>query len=277
LFSGTTTRSHRIDQHRNIQKLETLQHNLLSERPALIWFNVAGVPTGVDRRAMQRLRATATVAMLQLMRGGFVILELTKNLQAENFIMSCLPTQALTQRTIAHCNLGVQHPQSRRPSGAKTLFLTNIELTELEQCRCNKTPTDHVRYTTIQDLAVKRIMQESAACMITACIAVATTGKRMGVPEFNQINQQENQVDDQARKLHQVISIPSNTKSPTNINCNMATIKQFLDATHSKPLHNLTDEQLRQLGLHLPINPVTTAQAAYPTEKRIRRKRRKPN
>ena len=94
----------------------------------------------------------------------------------------------------------------------------------------------------------------------------------MGVPEFNQINQQENQVDDQARKQHQVISIPSNTKPPTNINCNMATIKQFLDATHSKPHHNLTDEQLRQLGLHLPIGPATTAHAAYPTENRIRQK-----
>ena len=145
LLTEASVRSYLIGQHTTRTKLDQLQHELTQQGPALLWINVQGPPTGLDNRATTRLKTIATLTTLQLMRQRAVLLEVPYKTSAAQYLQDHLPPHSITQFTIQHCNTGVHHPQSKRPSATKTHVITNIPITNPTSCECGKAESEHLR------------------------------------------------------------------------------------------------------------------------------------
>jgi hypothetical protein len=267
LLGNCVARAFSIGHCRTSHKLAELQHRLLQERPALIWANVQGIPTALDRRATLRLQAVATVATLQLMQGGFVCLEISRNIAAEDYLKAAIPT--LPAYTLYDCSLGIQHTQSKRPSAGRTRLATNIAITGEDKCSCGRDKADHVKFKTVTQQRVLSTMQEASVNMLAAVLVTSMTSA------VRPVNETPLLVTEQTKKFLELITVPDNLPGPLKIHCSPSDILRFLDESNQKPHRNLSDVQLRHIGLHLPVSKDTTliaTEIALPSESRIAQK-----
>ena len=225
---------------------------------------------GLDNRALTKLRHIQTLATLQITRQRSVLIEVPPKTSAMQFLQNKLG-KAVMAHAIKHCNTGAQHPQSKRPAAARTTFLTNIPLVCPEACQCGRPLAEHAREDNrgagMELRQATRIMREAFISMVTSMVALASAGRTMGVPELT------GQLTDEPPGLTQ-IKIPPNAPTPTSIQTTTQLVRRYLDNTHAKPHENLTDMQLRAIGLPLPLpqRNIDTTDQAFPTESRMKQK-----
>ena len=145
LLPQASIRSFAIGQFTTQTKLQQLQLDMLQQGPALLWIHIAGVPTGLDYRAQTRLRSIVSLATFQMLRRRHIAVEIPGKTAASQFVIDHLPKESTTTQIIPHCNLGIVHPQSTRPSAAKTTLITTANIVCPTECKCGKAPSDHVR------------------------------------------------------------------------------------------------------------------------------------
>ena len=232
---------------------------LKSTRPILLWICVPGNETGLDAKAQNRLKQLAMWTNDQLERQGAIFIEVPNISIAKTLRDYATDLPRVTN--LKWCNLGVTHPQSKRPIGSRATIMHNLDITELHNCQC-KSAADgqHMRvsdsYNQQHDAHDQRLIRQTFQSMCAAVVLTACASQ----PHFRQ-------------------HFPDTMELNRNIT-------QFLGTLKTRPLDRLSNEQQQQLGIH--INVATTLDrntplaftaitdydmtAMYPTESRMRQK-----
>jgi len=172
-----------------LQKAKETITRLNDDGPALVWMQLNRCSMQ-DNKERHKLLMMSSIAAQQLHRKGWLFIEANPKM-VRDFICNEIGQENFRTVTIPLCNLGIKHPQHKRPISSRVFGITNIPLSPtINMCSCSVPLTDHVKAKldlhhrdTHRDFS---LVQGAAYQMLSATL-IASAGSPdtgMGVPEF---------------------------------------------------------------------------------------------
>ena len=223
--------------------LATLQRDIDSDKPFLLWIVIPSGDTGLDMRSSRRLKQYAELIGHQLNRNSWTFTEFP--FQAYSELTNALP-ESINKSKIRWCNLGIRRPDNQMVLNTRTSTVHNMELPDsIYKCHCTS-KDDHAKvnnkYNPKEDLNIRHILNHTATSMITSLVMLIAANTNIPCRP------------------------PDLTAKQTEIN-----MRKYMESTfRDNPLAHLTETQQRRLLLTPDMTTEPTP--AYPTESRIRQK-----
>ena len=142
-----STRAFEIKAFSSRQAQHQLLGGMTEGNPELLWINLHGLGGhAAERIETTRVLFIERLVQKQLDLSGHVLVEANPGNPAWELepMKRLLSDTRLHPAVMRHCNAGVVHRQSLRPSSVKTLSVSTIKMPSSAACQCKRSGTGHL-------------------------------------------------------------------------------------------------------------------------------------